>query len=35
MASFSTRKNFIPGRKNQNLFELQMTWKQKKNKMNS
>ena len=32
MASFSTRKSFIPGRKNQNLFELQMTSKKKKKK---
>ena len=29
MANFSTRKSFIPGRKNQNFFELQMTSKQK------
>ena len=29
MASFSTRKSFIPARKNKNLFELQMTSKKK------
>ena len=29
MASFSTKKSFIPGRKNQNLFELQILKKRK------
>ena len=32
MASFSTRKSFIPGRKKSEFFELQMTSKKKKEK---